>query len=273
MKLTKNFYVAATTALFFVVCMTLFASCVKERDHDTFAAEDATFAMWVYDNAINIANEASTLNTGDNLALYKTSGYCATVINNPGQITVDFDTTNCLCNDGRTRRGKIIIDYTGNYKDSNETRTISFEDYYVNDNKINGTEVITGMGLNAQGIVHYGVEVTGSIDVLDTLGALTYNAELTREWTEGSSTIEWSDDMYSLTGNGNGVNIYGNNYAFNTFEPIMKPTSITCRFFTEGILEIQPQGRTFRSVDFGTGECDEQATVTIDRKQHHIIMQ
>lgn len=273
MKLTKNFFVATTTALLFIVCMSIFASCVKERDYDTLAAEDATFALWVYDDAINIANEAATLTTGSNLNLYKTTGYCATVINNPGQIIVDFDTTNCLCNDGRYRRGKIMIDYTGQYKDSNETRTITFEDYYVNDNKINGTEVITGMGTNTlTGNTYFDVAVNGSIDVLDTLGALTYTANLNREWTSGSSTIQWSDDVYALSGSGNGVNIYGNNYAFRTFEPIIKPTSITCRFFNQGILEVQPQGRTFRSIDYGAGQCDDQATVTIDSKEHNIIL-
>lgn len=272
MKLTKNFFVAATTALFFVVCMSIFASCIKERDHDTLAAEDATFALWVYDNAINIANEAATLTTGDNLNLYKTSGFCATITNNPGFIVVDFDTVNCLCNDGRTRRGKILIAYTGTYKDSNETRTITFENYYVNDNKINGTETITGMGLNSSGNMYYGVTIDAAIDVLDTLGALTYKADLTREWTTGNGTAQWGDDMYAITGTGQGVNIYGNNYAFNALEPVMKPTAITCRYFTDGILEVQPQGRTFRSIDYGNGSCDSRATVTIDRKQHNIVL-
>ncbi len=267
MKLTKNFSVATTTALFFVVCMSIFASCIKERDHDILAAEDATFALWVYDNSINMANEAASGNFSDLL-----TGYCATVTMTPGQIIVDFDTVNCLCSDGRTRRGKILVSYTGTYKDSNETRTITYEDYYVNDNKINGTQTITGMGLNTSGNLYYGVTIDGSIDVLDTLGALTYNATITREWTAGSQTRQRGDDMYSLTGSGRGVNIYGNNYAFNALEPIMKPTAITCRYFTEGILEVQPQGRTFRSINYGNGSCDNTAIVTIDRKQHNMVL-
>jgi hypothetical protein len=248
------------------------ASCVKNRDHDTLAAEDATFALWVYDDAINIANEASRLATGEHLALYKTSGYCATVTNNPGQIIVDFDTVNCLCNDGRMRRGKVIMNYTGEYKDSNETRTITFDNYYVNDHHIKGDEVITGLGNSLYGVPLYSVEVTGVIDVEDTLGSLTYRASIERKWAAGSQTIQYDDDYYELKGTAQGVNIYGNNYAFNTASPIVKPTSITCRFFTEGILEVQPQGRTFRSIDYGDGNCDDIATVTIDRKQHNMIL-
>ena len=44
MKLTKNFFVATSTALLFIVTVSIMASCVKNRDHDTLAAEDATFA-------------------------------------------------------------------------------------------------------------------------------------------------------------------------------------------------------------------------------------
>lgn len=278
MKRPNNFITAASTALLFIVCMSIFASCIKERDHDTYAAEDATFALWVYDDAINIANEAATLNSGDNLAHYKTTGFCGQTINSPGQIIVAFgnnngaDNTNCLCNDGRNRRGKIIVNYTGVYNDSNAVHTMTFENYFVDDNEIKGTQTIQPMGLNDNGVPYYTSIIDGEVDILDSLGALTYNAEITRTWTSGSSTVQWGDDSYELTGTAQGVNIYGNNYAFNVLEPIVKPTNIACRYFTTGILEVQPQGRTFRSIDFGTGNCDATATVTIDNKQHNMIM-
>ncbi len=267
MKSTRNFFGACIIAVLFV-SLSFLASCVKERDHDIQAAEDATFALWVYDNAINIANEASILNTGD--TLYLTTGYCGTVTQNPNQIVVNFDTVNCLCIDGRTRRGNFTIDYTGNYGDSNQTRTITFQDYYVNDHRINGTEIITGLGGTKPA---YQVEIDGVIDVLDTLGAITYKAEMVRTWEAGSGTVQWSDDLYSLDGSGQGINNLGNNYAFNTLEPIQKRMPIVCRFFAAGILEVQPQGRTFRSIDFGEGDCNETAIVTIDRKQHNMVLQ
>ena len=276
MKLTKNFYVATATAFMFVLGMSLLASCVKDRDLDTYAAEDATFALWAFDDVINIANEASRLNDGEHLEHYKTAGYCSRIVKTPGQIIVAFgnengaDLENCLCTDGRNRRGKIIINYTGVYNDSGETVTISFEDYFVDDNEMRGSETVRFMGNNNDGVPYLDVQVDGTFDILDSLGALTYKGDITRTWVQGSSTIQFSDDIYELSGTGQGVNIYGNNYAFNALEPIVKPTNLGCRYFTQGILEVQPQGRTFRSIDFGDGTCDATATVTIDRKQNNI---
>lgn len=276
MKLTKNFYIASATAFLFVFFMSIMASCVKDRDFDTYAAEDATFALWAFDDVINIADEAARLNDGDNLAHYKTTSACARIVKTPGQIIVSFgnengsDNVNCLCNDGRNRRGRIFVNYTGNYLDSGETSVITFENYFVDDTEMRGSETIQYTGLNDNGVPTFDVNVDGTFDILDSLGALTYNANITRTWAQGAGTIEFSDDLYELTGTAQGVNIYGNNYAFNTLEPVKKPTNIICRYFTQGILEVQPQGRTFRSIDFGDGTCTSNATVTIDGKQHNI---
>ncbi len=266
MKTTKNFFTAGATMLLFVIGLSFITSCIKERDHDLQAADDATYAVWVYNNSIDIANEAASTNLSNLL-----SGTCGTVTYNPNQVIIDFDTIDCLCNDGRLRRGKIIVDYTGTYKDTNATRTITYEDYYVDLNKINGTQIITGEGHNDLNQPQYRVEVDAQIDVLDTLGALTYKADIMRTWESGSTTVEWSDDIYTLNGSGQGINNLGNNYAFNTLEPLAKPSSLICRYFNQGILEVQPQGRSFRSIDFGSGvTCSSSAIVTIDRKQHNM---
>ncbi len=272
MKLNQNFFIALATAAFFIGSVSILSSCVKERDFDTYAAEDASYAMWIYDDAINILNEASRLKTGDNLILYKTTGYCSEVVNQPGRIIVSFGSSDCLCNDGRNRRGKIIVEFQGNYADSGQAHFITFEDYFVDNNEVNGSETVTFMGRNDANQPYFTVSVDGILDIDDSLGSLTYNAELERTWLTGSETIQYEDDNFEITGKGQGVNIYGNNYAFNTKESVHKPTNLMCRYFTKGILEVQPQGRTFRSIDFGNGNCDKTATVTIDGKQHNMIL-
>ncbi len=112
--------------------------------------------------------------------------------------------------------------------------------------------------------------IDGNLDIEDTLGTLTYKAKLNRTWVSGYTTTQWGDDLYEITGSAQGVNIYGNNYAFTVKEPIQKGTNLTCRYISKGILEVQPQGRTFRSINFGDGSCDSRATATIDKKEHNI---
>jgi hypothetical protein len=273
MRKVKNFKVISLSVLAFVIFVSVFSSCVRERDVDTSAAEDNLFALFVYDDAINIANEAFLLATGDHLYSYKTSGYCATVTNNPGNLVIDFDSLNCLCQDGRNRRGKILINYTGNYGDSAQTSTITFEDYYVNDNRIDGSEIITHMGSNATtGLPYQKVDVQGKIGVLDTLGTYVYNATLERTMTAGNGSIVWGDDVFELTGTAQCRDIYNNNIAMRIVTPVVKVPSLICNYLQAGTVEVQPQGRTFRSVNLGNGSCDAQATVTIDTKEHAITL-
>jgi len=271
MKRTKKFLVASASTLLFL-SIVFISSCVKERDVDTYAAEDAVFALWAYDNAMDIANEANSLSTGDNLVLYKTTGNCSRVINTPGELIISFGDDNCLCNDGRERRGKIIVNYEGNYDDTNAVHNYTFQNYFINDNEINGTQTVTAVN-SEDGVQQFAIVIDGKLDIEDSLGALTYQADLTRRFVEGNGTIQWGDDVYEISGTAQGLNIYGNNYAFSIVEPVVKANTLMCRFFNKGILEVQPQGRTFRSIDFGDGSCDKSAIVTIDRKQHNIDME
>ncbi len=271
MKFTKNFFAATATALMFVATITILASCTKENDVDTLAAEQAAYAIWAYDDVINIANEAAKTQTGDSLILYKRRGVCTTVINTPGKIVVAFGGTNCLCNDGRMRRGKIIIEYPSQtFGDSGMVHTISFESFFVDDNELKGNETFIYSTIDTANAVVFNVTVDGEIDILDSVGAYTFNADITRRFAQGAFTPQYSDDVYELTGTGRGVNPFSNNYAFSIVAPIIKPVNITCKYFTQGILEVQPQGRTFRSMDFGVGDCDKKATVTIDKKEHNV---
>lgn len=251
----------------------LLVSCVRERDFDTELSGDASFALFAYDDAINIINEAATLNTGDNLYTYRALGSCAIVTNSPGYIVVDFDTINCLCNDGRNRRGKVICNYTGVYKDSGESRTITFENYYVNDHLVSGTEIINALGNNENLQPEYTVSVDGVISLLDTAGTYTYKANLERTWVQGSNTVVWGDDLYELTGEVFGNDKYRNYYAMKTVSPISKPTNLVCKYLNGGVLEIQQEGRTFRKLDYGNGDCDDDVTVTIDNKTHNLKLQ
>ena len=58
------------------------------------------------------------------------SGGCATVtrdtLSTPRRITIDYGPVNCLCRDGRYRRGIVFVDYTGQRGVAGSTATLSF---------------------------------------------------------------------------------------------------------------------------------------------------
>ncbi len=268
----RNIKVIGTTVLAFVLLVSLFSSCVRERDFDTTSAEENMWALFAYNDAIDIANEGQSLASGDNLYSYDPTSTFTSITRSSNSATIAFDTVNQLCNDGRYRRGTINLSYTGNYKDSGETRTITFDDYYINDDKIQGTITITGMGRNTDGHMVYAVVTEGEIAVKDTMGTYVFDATLDRTQTAGASTIVWGDDAYELTGRSQGNDIYNNNIAMRIITPITKLPSVICNHLQSGTIEVQPQGHTFRSINLGEGNCDAEAVVTIDTKQHAIML-
>jgi hypothetical protein len=245
----------------------------KSNDNDTEMTSDNALAEFSYNDALNIADEASGLQTGDNLGSYKTTSNCATVTHdtttNPKTITIDFGATNCLCNDGRNRRGKILVSYTGKYKDPGSVRNISFDQYFINDNQILGTKTVTNMGLNASSQTYFTITVAGKIVKGGSNDSLTWNSNRTRTWIQGEATQTWTDDVYEITGNGSGVNKNGN-YTMTIIQPLVR--EIGCKWFTAGTLEFQPTGKLLRTINFGNGSCDNDATVLINGVTYNITL-
>lgn len=191
---------------------------------------------------------------------------CATISHDststPKTITIDFGSSNCLCNDGKNRRGQINVSYTGKYKDSLSVHSISFTDYYVNDNLVLGTKTVTNNGRNADGYLNYSIDVDGKLVKANTTDTIEWVSNRNRVWLEGESTLlNWLDDVYSIYGTASGVNSAGVSYTAVITTPLRR--ALSCYYFDSGVLEITPAGKVKRVIDFGDGTCDASATVSI----------
>lgn len=247
--------------------------CRKDKDEtdtDTGSALDNSFAEATYNDAATIADQAAIngtvttyRNSSDGPELLST---CATVTHDstavPKVVTIDFGTANCLCLDNRYRRGKIIVTYTGAYRDSGMTHTISFDNYYVNDYHIEGTKTVTNMGTNTSGNVWFDIDVTGTITAT-TGQVLTWTSSRVREWISGYNTQIWSDDVYEITGSASGTSFTGNSFTATILSPLV--IALDCRWIKDGTLEFSPSGKLKRTIDYGYpgGGCDKYAQVTI----------
>lgn len=278
---TSRFLTGTLTLLTFASL--LFTGCRRdEEDTDTSAASDNALADATYSDVTNIAEEAGRsgslsnyrLGDPDNGGLLST---CATLafdtLNALDQdtITIDFGTVNCTCNDGRNRRGQIIVMYTGPYRDLNSVHTITFNNYFVNDNEVLGTKTVTNLGRNTAGNLVHEIHVNGTIHLANNGGTITWVSDRQREWTAGELTAIWSDDMYSITGNASGTSAAGENFTMNITSPLIRNMQLGCRrHFTQGTVEVTPGSRPMRTIDFGTGGCDDLATVTINNQTYTI---
>ena len=258
--------------LFLVVSLAfVFTSCKKDQNNvnETSSSSDDALAERIYDNVSNIADEAyseksGTLKSTDVRRLFL--GDCVEIsldtVSVPHALIIDFGTENCLCNDGRYRRGKIIVSFTGRYRHPGTVITHGFDGYYVDDNKVEGTKVVTNMGFNEANHMYYQIEVVGVIFLANGGGTVSWNSSLIREWVEGLFTFTLWDDVYLISGTSSGIRANGETWQRTTITPLRK--ELGCRHFVSGILEITPGERPVRVLDYGDGECDNIATVTIN---------
>lgn len=259
-----------------ILSTVLLISCAKQDDLG--APKDASKAEFFFNDVNNVSDEAC--NTGDLATIKSLNGImsgCATVtldtVAIPHTCIIDFGTSNCLCTDGRYRRGIINISFTGRYRDAGTTITITPSGYFVNDNQIIGVHTVVNQGLNTNGNIYYTVDVTGQIILASGGGTISWTSQREREWIAGSGTASFSDDIYSITGSGSGTSASGANVTVNITAPLIRKLEPGCRMhFVSGTIEITPGSLPTRILDFGSGACDNIATITVNGNTYTITL-
>lgn len=194
----------------------------------------------------------------------------------PKVLTIDFG-SGTTDNFGVTRKGLLTITCTGLYRDSAASFSMVPANYHVNEYKIEGTKTVVNKGRNAAGNLWFTVDIDNA-RVTDNDGlAITWESSRQREWVYGEST-NWLnnglngvlDDTYAISGNANGINREGRAYTINITNDLI--VSVDCRYIKEGTLTLTPEDLDVRTVDYGNGSCDNQATVEINGRTYDIVM-
>jgi hypothetical protein len=254
----------AITALSFLsISAFIFTSCQRERDTDITEGEETAMMDNNNNDVVAILDQAST----GQLSQFKKERGCATItidsISTPRKITVDFGATNCLCLDGKNRRGQIICTYTGKYKDANSVHSITYNNYFINDNQLKGYKTVTNNGLNAANNPNYTIDTKDTVIKANNAGTVTWQSVRNREYVAGYNTPIWSDDMFKVSGSGSGTRANGNAWAMTITTPLM--IDHNCKYkIISGEVQIQPQGKALRVLNYGAGTCDNTATLTIN---------
>ncbi len=183
--------------------------------------------------------------------------------NFPVKVTIDFG-TGCLGKDGRTRKGKIITVYTGHMILAGSVAETSFDNYYVNDIKVEGTHRVENKS-TAGAFTFETKVVNGKLTRLNG-DFVNWNRTRTITQVEGNTTpMNPLDDAYSIVGIGSGIVQRGDKTATWTttnIEPLIK--RFDCRWITKGKQAIQRNDGPQGILDFGNGNCDNKATITVN---------
>ena len=181
----------------------------------------------------------------------------------PRSWTLDYGTENCTCFTGNTKRGKINVKISDWWLNEGSLKEITFEDFYMNDNKMEGIKTILNTGLNENGNMTFTKKVTDA-KITNTDGlTIIWNCEKQSEQIEGGETLLFADNVWSVTGSGFGINLDEKAFTMKITSALIYKTG--CFYPVSGIVEIETEGEAVKNIDYGTGNCDYLATVTIGR--------
>lgn len=253
-----------------------FTSCDKNDNPETNIETDVTEQTLALDDIVeSVVDEldavlsVDTEPTATSLKSTVQENTCLTVtFANPEDatfpriITFDYGTENCEDRHGRLKRGKVIVTVTGPYWIADSQRTVEFEDFYVNDNKVEGTRIYKNEGQN--GDLNWEFSMNVNVTIETTEGKTwTRTATKTRTLIAGADTPRYPwDDEFLVTGTSSGSSSDGYSVTREITTPIYRTRA--CRFPLSGVIEIV---RTIDDIsettwlDYGTGECDYTATV------------
>ena len=124
------------------------------------------------------------------------------------------------------------------------------------------------MDLSGQVKITYSDSVTLATEIINGRCSngtwqIDYSGVKTMKQIAGYSTKQdGSDDIYSIGGTTTGKNREGRNYTTTITNNLVKKSN--CKWITSGTLELSPDGFRTRTVDFGNGSCDDDATFTVN---------
>ncbi len=271
----------------------------EKPDDDQTEASDHTVAENTMNDVEGIGSQGSengslsTYRMGGNEAIFTSS--CTTVTSNTVSktVTVDFGSSPCLCADGKMRSGKLIFDYSTStntimpiyYRTPGFKCSVASQNYVVDSytvNIINKTlENITPLASVSPSLVP-GTMLTWSISANVNIikpsggGTISWICNRTKKLLNTASTtcyngqgipIIWSQAKIQLDGTASGTTASGNSYTSNIIALVRDFGGCTLlggrHPFISGDIQFTPGTKATRYINFGSGTCDNNGTITI----------
>ena len=177
---------------------------------------------------------------------------------------------------GHLKRGEIISIYNKFIYNSNSQITTTFNNFYINNNLIQGKMYLENNGSNQNGFPEFSLTVdsmsmytnNGSIDIS--------NGNYIKQLVSGYNTqYQYLDNIYKLTGNAQGNSSNNNNFSLEISDSLNMNLSCfessSC-IITEGTSRLIPDGYEERIINYGNNSCDCDINAVIGEDLHPIII-
>ena len=234
----------------------------------------------IFDDAMGVNDEVGMGGMGIFGRLYACPTVTITRPNAPApfpvRVVLDFG-TGCAARDSHYRKGKIIHIYTNRLIIPNAVAETSFDGFYFDSTKVEGTMRIKNTTEPTIG-PRYLINVTNGKLTKPNGNFISWDSEKVRTQFEGVLTATPIDDAFRITGAARGqvkrdTTLVGWNATI--VEPLVRRNN--CRWIVTGtvrtVRENTNTGTRFVGlINYGAGTCDNTATVTINGVTYNITL-
>jgi hypothetical protein len=266
----------STLFLLLIALLQTFSSCKREQevDDESQTSTDYSYCKMGFGTMIPITNNITVNEEGvRELSVYS----CASITLFSGDTTnwpanldtlvyeVDYGTA-CVDHDGRLKQGKLWVSFISDYANQGG-QVIIIPDLY----KVDGIEYQGEIHLRNDGNYQFTQTIIGG-KCLASDWTILYEGTTTTTWLNGYGTpADPNDDIYQVSENSTGTNRNNRSFSVATVTPIIKKSN--CKWITSGIIDLTPSGLATRRIDFGAGDCDPSASITINGNTFNFEMQ
>lgn len=193
-----------------------------------------------------------------------TSGdFCASteIVTNEDEKTISIDFgEGCVSPNGITRKGKIMMQYSGTWLAQGAQIVTTFDGYEVNGYKIEGVRTITNTKLDIfSSTITLAVKIEDGKVTFPDGGFVTIDADEVREITLTDSGYEGK-----ITGTASGNSLNGSPYTALITEALrITQECLESGIYnpSSGVIEFTYKNVAL-SLDYGDGECDKEGTIS-----------
>lgn len=267
-------------ALFVIPALLLFQSCdtdeITETTEVNISSENAVRAAKtdnVAEGTFNIIEQAFVENETEGRGVTQTSLFpnCTEITitsqGNTFTILLDFGDS-CTLNNGNVVSGKILLEY-GPLVGGTYTIDYTFQEFEFNQNGVEGGGSILYEIANQNDNPQSTLTQNITVSFPNTTVTATRIGTRIAEWVEGVGTGTWLDNIYYVTGNWQTEFTNGFARSGEVTETLIYKTA--CPYLVAGRLEIMQDGLT-AEIDFGNGECDNQAVFIYNGQEFPFTM-
>ncbi len=270
----KNLNLKNKTVIILMVLGLFLSACTNEESgnddsqtqdySEVVLSSDADKAIAAMDDiAFDVYNVQESSETSRMSSTFNNLPDCVTITlvaqQNFRELTLDFGTDGCLVH-GNLLKGIMVLSWERNPEAMQILITQTLDNFYFNAKNILGGKTILRQLSNDNG----NPQATHTIDytIIWPNGAeASRGGEVIREWVDGFGSGVWGDNVFEITGNWTTTFVNGNSHSYLVDIPLRR--EVVCFYFVSGSIEVE---RTNFSgvLDYGQGECDNQATFTFE---------